>query len=129
MERQERFARAILDGFESYFTSFQNITSEAKSRFDSGDWQAVQNASLNRIDLYKESTIQVQNRIDVIAGERLRDLEFWRSVRSVYAESISNYANFEIAETFFNSIYCATFKHRRIRDEYAFVFLFECCIR
>ena len=24
MERQERFARAILDGFESYFTSFQN---------------------------------------------------------------------------------------------------------
>ena len=104
MERQERFARAILDGFESYFTSFLNITSEAKSRFDSGDWQAVQNASLNRIDLYKESTIQVQNRIDVIAGERLRDLEFWRSVRFFYAELISNYANFEIAETFFNRL-------------------------
>ena len=65
MERQERFARAILDGFESYFTSFQNTTSEAKSRFDSGDWQAVQNASLNRIDLYKESTIQVLSLIHI----------------------------------------------------------------
>ncbi|MDG1987143.1 MAG: bifunctional isocitrate dehydrogenase kinase/phosphatase [Halieaceae bacterium] len=122
MERQERFARAILDGFGSYFTSFQNITSQAKARFDSADWQVVQNASSNRIDLYKESTFQVQKKVDVIAGERLRDLEFWRSVRYVYAELISDYANFEIAETFFNSIYCATFKHRRIRDEYAFVF-------
>ncbi len=122
MERQEKFARAILEGFEIYFARFQKITLEAKARFDSADWQAVQNASSERIDLYKETSLQVQKKVEDIAGERLRDLEFWRSVRAVYAELISGHTNFEIAETFFNSIYCATFKHRRIRDEYAFVF-------
>ena len=31
MESRERFARTILNGFESYFAEFQNITLAAKS--------------------------------------------------------------------------------------------------
>ena len=40
----------------------------------------------------------------------------------MYSRLIDGHNNFEIAETFFNSVYCAVFKHRKIRDEYAFVF-------
>ena len=121
MERRERFARTILNGFESYFAEFQNITLAAKSRFENADWHGMRNASIQRIDLYKVKTNQVYEYVELIAGDQLRDFDFWREARRVYSELIEGHNNFEIAETFFNSVYCAVFKHRKIRDEYAFV--------
>ena len=122
MEKRERFARTILNGFESYFAEFQNMTLAAKSRFENADWLGMQQASIERIDLYKEKTLQVLKYVEIIAGEDLHDLEFWRNVRPIYSNMIRGHNNFEIAETFFNSVYCAVFKHRRIRNDYAFVF-------
>ena len=122
MERRERFARTILNGFDSYFAEFQNITLAAKSRFENADWHGIRQSSIERIDLYKKKTTQVYQYVELIAGEQLHDFEFWREARSVYARLIEGHNNFEIAETFFNSVYCAVFKHRKIRDEYAFVF-------
>ncbi len=122
MERQERFARTILNGFESYFADFQNITLAARSRFENADWHGMQQASAGRIDLYKEKTTTVLEYVEIIAGDQLEDFGFWRNAREVYARLIEGHNNFEIAETFFNSVYCAVFKHRKIRNEYAFVF-------
>ena len=51
MERKERFARIILNGFESYFADFQNITLAARTRFENADWHGVQRGSRDRIDL------------------------------------------------------------------------------
>ena len=122
MERRERFARTILNGFESYFAEFQNITLAAKSRFENADWHGMRNSSIQRIDLYKVKTNQVYEYVELIAGDQLRDFDFWRDAREVYSRLIEGHNNFEIAETFFNSVYCAVFKHRKIRDEYTFVF-------
>ena len=122
MERRERFARTILNGFESYFADFQTITLAAKSRFENADWQGMQQASNQRIDLYKVKTSDIYDYVELIAGEQLHDFEFWRQARDVYSDLIEGHDNFEIAETFFNSMYCAVFKHRKIRNEYAFVF-------
>jgi isocitrate dehydrogenase kinase/phosphatase len=122
VERRERFARTILNGFESYFADFQNITLAAKSRFENADWHGMQEASRERIDLYKAKVNNVLGYVELIAGEELSDFEFWRDARGIYEELIQGHNNFEIAETFYNSIYCAVFKHRQIRNEYAFVF-------
>jgi isocitrate dehydrogenase kinase/phosphatase len=122
VERRERFARTILNGFESYFAEFQNITLAAKSRFEIADWHGMRDASIQRIDLYKAKTLLVYEYVELIAGEQLHDFEFWKDARDVYAQLVRGHNNFEIAETFFNSIYCAVFKHRKIRNEYAFVF-------
>jgi isocitrate dehydrogenase kinase/phosphatase len=122
MEKHERFARTILNGFESYFADFQNITLAAKPRFESGDWQGVHAASTQRIDLYKQKTSKIYEYVELIAGNQLRDFKFWREARESYARLVEGHNNFEIAETFFNSVYCAVFKHRKIRDEHAFVF-------
>ena len=122
METRERFARTILNGFESYFADFQNITLAAKTRFENADWQGLQQASAQRIDLYKAKTTKIYEYVELIAGDQLHDFEFWREARDVYSGLIDGHDNFEIAETFFNSVYCAVFKHRKIRNEYAFVF-------
>ncbi len=122
LETRERFARTILNGFESYFAEFQNITLAARSRFENADWLGIRHASIQRIDLYKAKINQVYEYVELIAGKDLHDFEFWREARSSYAQLIDGHDNFEIAETFFNSVYCAVFRHRKIRDEFAFVF-------
>ncbi|WP_241262683.1 bifunctional isocitrate dehydrogenase kinase/phosphatase [Parahaliea mediterranea] len=122
VEKQERFARCILNGFESYFAEFQNITLAARTRFENADWQGMHRASIERIDLYKSKTTAVLDVVQLIAGDQLRDFEFWTETKAVYAELIRGHDNFEMAETFFNSVYCAVFKHLKIRDEHAFVF-------
>ncbi|MEM1112398.1 MAG: bifunctional isocitrate dehydrogenase kinase/phosphatase [Pseudomonadota bacterium] len=122
MERQERFARTILNGFDSYFAEFQNITLAARSRFEQGDWQGMQFAATQRIDLYKTKSLQVLEYVEMIAGEQLRDYLFWEEAKAYYSKLIHGHNNFEIAETFYNSIFNAVFKHRKIRDEHAFVF-------
>ena len=70
----------------------------------------------------RNTTPAVYEYVELIAGEHLHELEFWREAREVFSRMIDGHHNFEIAETFFNSIYCAVFKHRKIRNEYVFVF-------
>ena len=122
LERKERFARTILNGFEVFFAEFQNITLAAKTRFENADWHGMQESSTRRIDLRKKKTAEIIQYVEVIAGEHLKDFEFWRGVRAIYAAMIEGHHNFEIAETFYNSVFCAVFKHRKIRNDYAFVF-------
>ncbi|MBA6414223.1 bifunctional isocitrate dehydrogenase kinase/phosphatase [Parahaliea sp. F7430] len=122
MEKQERFARCIFNGFESYFAEFQNITLGARTRFENADWHGMRVASIERIDLYKAKITSVLSVVELIAGEQLGDYAFWSGTKAEYAELIRGHNNFEMAETFYNSVYCAVFKHRKIRDEYAFIF-------
>jgi isocitrate dehydrogenase kinase/phosphatase len=122
LERKERFARTILNGFEAFFCEFQNITLAAKTRFENADWRGMQESANRRIDLRKEKTAEIIAYVELIAGEYLKDYEFWKEVRDIYADMIEGHNNFEIAETFFNSVFCAVFDHRMIRNDYAFVF-------
>ncbi|MEP5763498.1 MAG: bifunctional isocitrate dehydrogenase kinase/phosphatase [Halieaceae bacterium] len=122
METSQRFAHTILNGFESYFADFQNITLAAMPRFENADWQGMHTASSRRIDLYKTKVNQVLEFVEIIAGDNLRNLHFWTEAKRHYGELLEGHNNFEIAETFFNSIYCSTFHHHKIRDEYAYVF-------
>ena len=41
MHRRERCARTILDGFESYFLAFQDITLSARERFERDERSAL----------------------------------------------------------------------------------------
>ena len=98
MERRERFARTILNGFESYFAEFQNITLAVKSRFENKDWQGIRDSSIERIDLYKAKTINIYKYVELIAGPQLHDLDFWREAREVYAGLIRGHNNFDLLQ-------------------------------
>ena len=122
MDKQTRLARTILNGFTSYFADFENITLAARTRFENAEWNAMHDASTRRIDLYKLKVLETLEFVKYIADDRLTDFGFWSETRDVYADLVRGMTNFEIAETFYNSIFNAVFNHRRIRDEHAFVF-------
>jgi isocitrate dehydrogenase kinase/phosphatase len=116
-----RVARTILNGFESYFAEFQNITLGAKRRFETANWHAVQQSSAERLDLYKIKVNRVARLVSEVTSKDLSDPELWREAKSAYAQLVSSHANYEIAESFFNSIYCTVFSHWQIHDRYLFV--------
>jgi isocitrate dehydrogenase kinase/phosphatase len=122
VERRERFARIILNGFEAYFAEFQNITLGARSRFENADWLGIHTATIERIDLYKVKLNSVLGSVELVAADELRNYSFWRDARKIYAGLIRNHSNFEIAETFYNSVFNAVFQHKQVRNDYAFVF-------
>jgi len=111
-----------LNGFYSYFADFENITLAARTRFEQAEWAAMHQASTRRIDLYKAKVVETLEFVEFIAGDRLKEFDFWSETRGIYSDLVRGMTNFEIAETFYNSIYNAVFEHRRIRDKHAFVF-------
>ena len=122
MDKQSRFARVILNGFYAYFAEFENITLAARTRFEQAEWAIMQDFSSRRIDVYKETVMETLEVARHIAGDQIEELSFWADTRSLYAELVKGMTNFEIAETFYNSIFNSHFGHRSIRNEYAFVF-------
>jgi len=122
VDRQQRFARVILNGFYAYFAEFENITLAARTRFEQAEWSSMQEISSRRIDIYKETVMETLSVARHIAGKHIDDLNFWSGTRSIYASLVQGMTNFEIAETFYNSIFNSHFGHRAIRNEYAFVF-------
>lgn len=116
-----RIAKTILNGFEAYFADFQNITLGAKARFEKADWVGVQRAHRERIELYKAKVDQVRQLVRDVTSKDVEELDMWRQVRAAYAQLVDGHSNYEIAETFFNSIFCGLFNHEHIHDRYLFV--------
>lgn len=116
-----RLAKAILNGFDAFFAEYKNITYGAQGRFERADWQEVQTAMGQRLDLYKQKVISVADSARDITGQDLRDRDLWQQTKADFARIIQGHRNFEITQTFFNSVYCYVFAHQQIRDLHAFV--------
>lgn len=115
-----RLAMAILNGFDAFFAEYKNITLGAQARFEAADWHACQNAMRARLDLWKQKRAIVAEAAYTITGGSVEDRENWAIAKEEYAELIQNHDNYEIAQSFFNSIYCHVFHHEKIRDQHTF---------
>jgi isocitrate dehydrogenase kinase/phosphatase len=116
-----RLALAILNGFDAFFAEYKNITLGAQARFEAADWPAAQKAMRDRLDLWKQKRAIVADAATTITAGGVYDRENWEVAKSEFSELIQHHVNFEIAQSFFNSIYCYIFKHEKVRDQHAFV--------
>lgn len=120
MSIARRFARAILNGFDSMFAEWQNLTLGAQSRFERAEWHAIHAAMAERLTIYRGKVHGAAGTIGTIAGERLHDRRLWREAKTEYAELVLTHSNAEIAQTFFNSCYCYVFGHEKVSGLNAF---------
>ena len=116
-----QIATTILGGFDRHFTIFSAITRGAKQRFENADWEAERLASRDRIMFYD---IRVKDAIGDL--RKLFDLEpfdsqLWFDVKREYVQLISNHLQPELAETFYNSVFCALFHRDYFGNDYIFV--------
>jgi isocitrate dehydrogenase kinase/phosphatase len=120
MSIARRFARAILNGFDSMFAEWQNITLGAQARFERAEWQAIHTAMADRLTIYRRKVHHTATAIGTIAGEHLHDRYLWREAKREFAEIVLTHSNAEIAQTFFNSCYCFVFGHEKVSGLNAF---------
>lgn len=114
-------AEAILEGFERHYRLYREITAAAKTRFETADWSAVQDASRARINFYDT---RVGETIALLRREfHLRDPSdaLWQRVKVEYTRLLPALKQPELAETFYNSVFCRLFDRRYYNNSYIFV--------
>jgi len=120
-DHTKNIAKAILKGFDRHFSIFTKITQGARKRFENADWQAEREASRERIKFYD---IRVKDAIQDL--HKLFDLDkfngtLWFDVKREYIKLIQNHHQPELAETFYNSVFCSLFHRDYFDNDYIFV--------
>ncbi|EAA7338797.1 bifunctional isocitrate dehydrogenase kinase/phosphatase [Salmonella enterica subsp. enterica serovar Kiambu] len=115
-------AQTILQGFDAQYGRFLEVTSGAQQRFEQADWHAVQQAMKSRIHLYDHHVGLVVEQLRCITDGKSTDADFLLRVKEHYTRLLPDYPRFEIAESFFNSVYCRLFDHRSLTPERLFIF-------
>ncbi|MDF2183082.1 bifunctional isocitrate dehydrogenase kinase/phosphatase [Neptuniibacter sp. CAU 1671] len=124
MERKpyQRIAASVMVYFAEYRLNFQEMTEQARVCFESGDWGAIQDLSAQRIDLYEAMVAAAVTEMEHLLGEELYLSRLWNKAKPYYRRLLQQRTDPELAETFYNSVYCRVFRHGQIDDEHMFIF-------
>jgi len=117
----EAIAETVLKGFNRHFKKFKKVTSGAQGRFETADWIGQRDAALKRIQFYdkrvKECIADLKQTFDV----KVLDESLWRRVKRKYVLLLLDHTQPELAETFYNSVFCQLFHRSYFNNEYIFV--------
>ena len=116
-----QIAASILNGFNRHFSIFSKITKGAKKRFESADWQAEREASRERIVYYDKRVKDAIRDLRKLFDLEHFDSQLWFAVKREYVQLISDHMQPELAETFYNSVFCALFHRDYFGNDYIFV--------
>ncbi|RUM40170.1 MAG: bifunctional isocitrate dehydrogenase kinase/phosphatase, partial [Desulfobulbus sp.] len=117
-----QIASIILKGFDKHFRIFSEITAGALQRFEAADWEAERYNSRLRIQLY-------DTRVDEAIARLRKKFDFsqafepvlWKKVKTCYILLLQEHQQPELAETFYNSLFCRIFPREYYINDYIFV--------
>ncbi|MGF1681132.1 bifunctional isocitrate dehydrogenase kinase/phosphatase [Photobacterium minamisatsumaniensis] len=118
---EQLVAHTILQGFDAMYGRFLDVTAGAQERFEAKNWSAVHQALKTRIKFYDHHVGLVTSQIQIMLGKRYANHTFLMGVKRAYEDLLLDYPRYEIAESFFNSVYCRIFEHRNINRDKLFV--------
>lgn len=111
----------ILKGFRQHFKSFMEITSLAKHYFEKGDWAKARQSHIERLGCYdlrvSETVTTIREKYSVSA----LDEPLWKSIKQQYSQHLLFHPQAELAETFYNSVFCNLFSWPYYNNNFIFV--------
>jgi isocitrate dehydrogenase kinase/phosphatase len=126
LELAKQFAYQTLNGFDRSFRWFTRFTAGAQKRFEQCQWKESAIANKERIQLYEKSLNDVVFELYEKINPRIQSKAFWVSSKTHFAKLIETHPQFELAETFYNSVIGRLFKHMKIDDDLMFVLPSRC---
>jgi len=117
----ETIAETVLEGFNKHFRIFQKITAGAMGRFETEDWIAERDASRKRVLFYDKRADEAIETLREIFGPALNDMSIWKQVKAIYTMLLQDHKQPELAETFYNTVFCRMFDRTYFNNEYIFV--------
>ncbi|MCX7170562.1 MAG: bifunctional isocitrate dehydrogenase kinase/phosphatase [Proteobacteria bacterium] len=116
-----QIALALTEGFNRHYRLFRECSAQAKARFEAGDWQVVQHAVQSRIQFYDDrvnETVELLHR--EFNAESLDDA-VWQQAKLLYIGLLIDHKQPELAETFFNSVFCKILHRTYFHNDFIFV--------
>ena len=114
-------AKTILNGFERHIYLFTELTRSAKQRFEQCQWQTIQEAAKERTDYFDH---RVTESLTVIKDDfkiSSLDKSLWQQVKIQYVDLLAKHAQAELAESFYNSVFCHLFESKYYHNDFIFV--------
>jgi isocitrate dehydrogenase kinase/phosphatase len=114
-------AQAMRDGFDKHYRLFREVSQAAKHRFERADWKAQQQAQRDRIAFYDQ---RVDECVITLIGNydaENQPMDVWQQVKLHYIGLLTNHAQPELAETFFNSVTCKILHRSYFHNDFIFV--------
>jgi isocitrate dehydrogenase kinase/phosphatase len=121
-----QFAYQIITGFDKSYRLHTNITADAKWRFENEQWAQSQLAIKERIAIYEQSLTDIVIDLYQQVHPKQQNASFWRLAKAQYSKLLNDHPQFELAETFYNSVIGRIFKHSKIDDSMMFVLPSRC---
>ena len=81
----------------------------------------MQQANVDRLELYKAKVAQTVMYLEMVTNKDIANRELWIEAKKAYTQLVFNFPNFEIAETFFNSVFRRLHDHDKINDDIIYV--------
>ena len=102
--REARVATALHDAFGRYQAQFTALTRRARRRFEMRDWSAAQADATERLALYRDHVNHALEEVGSLLGNDATDVPTWEAIRWLHAALIVERDDWELAETFYNSV-------------------------
>ncbi|WP_445425316.1 bifunctional isocitrate dehydrogenase kinase/phosphatase [Alishewanella sp. HL-SH06] len=121
MKQARQIAEIILKGFRKHFRLFQQVTGRAWQRFEQADWQAYQQDSSERIQFYDIRVNETIANLQAQLPAECLNEPLWQQVKQHYLEYLLFHPQAELAETFYNSVFCRLFARKYFHNQNIFV--------
>ena len=114
-------ARLIGDGFARFHDIFRGITRRATQRFARRDWHGLHEDARQRLEVRNQVLEQLLCDVREQLGDRIHSRITWIGVKAVYSGLIEHRDDWELGETFYNSVTRRVFSTVGIDPEIEFV--------
>lgn len=114
-------ARTVLEGFVRHFEAFHQVTNGAMARFEAADWEGQRESAQQRLRFYDDRVDDAIQKLRNKFEEKHLDPELWKAAKNYYILLLQNLHQPELAETFFNSVFCRQFHPRYFNADHIFV--------
>jgi isocitrate dehydrogenase kinase/phosphatase len=114
-------AHTLIDGFNKHYRLFRESSAQAKVRFETGDWLTAQRAVRERIAFYDERVNETVGLLQEQYCADKIDANTWQLAKLIYIGLLTNHKQPELAETFFNSVFCKIMHRTYFHNDFIFV--------
>jgi isocitrate dehydrogenase kinase/phosphatase len=114
-------AQTARQAFLDYQQRFHEITRRARERFLACAWAESYADAGARLRLYSEVLDDLARQIKDLMAGRIEDKSVWAAIKAVYSSLIADSSEWEIAESFFNSLTRRAFATEGVDQSIEFV--------
>jgi isocitrate dehydrogenase kinase/phosphatase len=106
-----RGADTIRRALDEHQARLRELTRQVRRRFENRDWAGIRRVTVERLDLPDRSIGETVEDLRRQLGDRIADRAVWAAQKAAYTGIILGRDDFEIAQTFFNSLVRRIFPH------------------